>query len=283
MRTSLWSQRSTSVPAIGLNSRFGTKAAMKTSAEASTEPVVTSTAVASATWWMRSPNSEISWPAHNAENEPLSARRTYGCWRTRATVSGDGRGIAIGGAVDRAVSVSMSALGRGARAGDAMPAPCAPRTSGRSSAAVSYSAGARPVSGATPPRCSVRGRVAEAASPTSRRRTFASSSSSSSVGTRTTLANRKNPRPSDRNRSPRDATFRMNGIGIGKMSPSTRARVRNAADRSSSTTTWMAEFTSAAVKPAASRLGSQIGMWPPLRRMTIALSRMPMNARLRPG
>ena len=60
--------------------------------------------------------------------------------------------------------------------------------------------------------------------------------------------------------SPSDATFSTNGSGIGKMSPRTSARVRNAAERSPGTTTWRADVTSGSWKPAAVRLGSQIGM-----------------------
>src|SRR6478735_7566963 len=89
--TSLWSQRSTNVPAIGLRSRFGSVAAKKIRPVANAEPVAVATTKTSASWLNRSPKSEMSCPAHSAENEPLSARRTYGCWRTRSTVSGDGR------------------------------------------------------------------------------------------------------------------------------------------------------------------------------------------------
>ena len=63
-------------PAIGLKSRFGSVAATNTSAIASGESVTTNTMAARATWWTRSPNSEMSWPDHSALNEPLSARRT---------------------------------------------------------------------------------------------------------------------------------------------------------------------------------------------------------------
>ena len=93
--TSLWSQRSTNVPAIGLRSRFGSMAAKKTRPVANTDPVAVATTATSASWLSRSPNSEMSWPAQSAENEPLRASRTYGCWRTRSTASGDGRGIGI--------------------------------------------------------------------------------------------------------------------------------------------------------------------------------------------
>ena len=58
--TSLWSQRSTNVPAIGLSSRFGSVAAKNTSPVASAEPVAIATTATSASWWSRSPNSEMS-------------------------------------------------------------------------------------------------------------------------------------------------------------------------------------------------------------------------------
>ena len=45
---SLWSQRSTNVPAIGLRSRFGSVATKKASPLASAEPVVTRTTATSA-------------------------------------------------------------------------------------------------------------------------------------------------------------------------------------------------------------------------------------------
>ena len=79
------------------------------------------------------------------------------------------------------------------------------------------------------------------------------------LGTRTTPANRKNSRPSVRNRSPSDATFCTTGSGIGMMSP----RIRRWTRKSSAVpgrTMCSAESTSAAVKPAATRLVSQIGM-----------------------
>ncbi len=74
--TSLRSQRSTNVPATGLSSRFGSVAAKKTSPVASADPVEMATTATSASWLSRSPKREMSWPAHNAENEPLRASRT---------------------------------------------------------------------------------------------------------------------------------------------------------------------------------------------------------------
>ena len=140
--TSLWSQRSTNVPAIGLSSRFGSVAAKKTSPVANAEPVAVATTATSASWLNRSPKSEMSCPAHSAENEPLSASRTYGCWRTRSTVSGDGRGIGI-------VTVSAGAVVESSNAwsdGDARLAPALPISSGRSRATDAFHAGERPVS-----------------------------------------------------------------------------------------------------------------------------------------
>ena len=83
-----------------------------TRAVASAEPVVTSTAAASASWWIRSPNSEISCPAHSEVNEPLSPSRTYGCRRTRSSVSGEGNGRVM-------VGVALASVGAivGARQG----------------------------------------------------------------------------------------------------------------------------------------------------------------------
>src|SRR5918994_2430715 len=96
--TSRWSQRSTRVPAIGPNRRFGSVAATKTKATAIGEPVTTNTIAAIATWWTRSPNSEMSWPAQRAPNEPLRARRTYGWRRSRARTSGVRPGMGKAGA-----------------------------------------------------------------------------------------------------------------------------------------------------------------------------------------
>ena len=46
---------------------------------------------------------------------------------------------------------------------------------------------------------------------------------------------------------------------------------------------WNGERIVAGSKPAATRLGRQIGMWPPFTTTAIVFSRMPMKARLRPG
>ena len=179
-------------------------------------------------------------------------------------------------------ALSDVALGRDASAGEASPGPGPPRTSGRSSAAVPSSEGARPVSAATPPPTSGRGSRAVPASPASRAWTTASSCSSSFVGTRTTLANRKNARPAVRNRSPSDATFWMKGTGIGMMSPRINARTKKS-DATPGTTMCSALVTSGGESPAAARLVAQIGMCPPLMTMTRPLSRMPTNATLSPG
>ena len=78
----------------------------------------------------------------------------------------------------------------------------------------------------TPRWASGRGRRVEPASPNRRARMAASSLASSWVGTRTTLANRKNARPIDRKTSPREATLVTIGRGIGMMSPSMSRRRR---------------------------------------------------------
>src|SRR4029079_3477790 len=81
--TSRWFQRSTYAPATGESRRFGSVAATKTNATESGESGTVATRNVSATWWTRSPKRLISWPVQSAENEPLSARRTYGLYRTR--------------------------------------------------------------------------------------------------------------------------------------------------------------------------------------------------------
>ena len=58
--TSLWSQRSTNVPAMGLSNRFGRVAAKKTRPVASAEPVEIATTATKASWLSRSPKSEMS-------------------------------------------------------------------------------------------------------------------------------------------------------------------------------------------------------------------------------
>jgi len=60
---------------------------------ATAEFVARRTRNASATWWIRSPSRLISWPVHSAENEPSSARRTYG-WRRTRSMSGGSAGTA---------------------------------------------------------------------------------------------------------------------------------------------------------------------------------------------
>ena len=99
--------------------------------------------------------------------------------------------------------------------GEARPAPALPITSGRSSATAPVNAGASPVSAPGSPGRS--GRLG-AASSARRWRIASSSASSSSCGTRTTAANRKNPRPKVRKASPIDATFWTSGKGIGMTS-----------------------------------------------------------------
>ena len=122
--TSLRSQRSTNVPAIGLSSRFGSVAAKNTRPVARADPVEIATTATRASWLSRSPNSEISWPAHNAENEPLSASRTYGCCRTRSTVSGEGRGTGIAVAPGTAVAPATAASASNIESdGDERPVP----------------------------------------------------------------------------------------------------------------------------------------------------------------
>ena len=104
-----------------------------------------------------------------------------------------------------------------------------------------------------------------------------------SSGVRTTAANRKNARPNMMNRSPKDATFWISGSGIGMMSASGPRWSRKLASSVAGRTVLIADGTSEGEKPAATRLGSQIGMYPPLARMTRAFERVPTKAIVMPG
>ena len=177
----------------------------------------------------------MSWPVHSAENEPLRASRTYGWRRTRSTDSG-------GGARDRdrdrrrlprSASDSTRSSPGDASAGAALPEDRAAARGRR----VCCSPARRPVSDARPSagRAAGVGRERGEPEPIGAR----GSPPRAPVGTRTTPANRKNPRPSVRNRSPIEATFWMNGIGIGMMSPSGPAWHRKSTRRGvGGTITW---------------------------------------------
>ena len=95
--------------------------------------------------------------------------------------------------------------------------------------------------------------------PASRSLMASSSCSSRMLGTRTTPANRKNARPMDRNTSPREATFRTIGSGMGTTSPMISRWTRKSSAVPGSTT-CRADVTSTSVKPAASSADAQIGM-----------------------
>ena len=83
------------------------------------------------------------------------------------------------------------------------------------------------------------------------------------------------------------ATLRMNGIGIGMMSPSGPARARKSLGMLpfavAPTMWWNAEPSSVAGRPAARMLGSHTGMNPPLVTIATAFSRMPTKASGRPA
>ena len=183
--TSLWSQRSTSVPAIGPNSTFGRVATRNTNPAASADPVVIRTRTAIATWCRRSPNSEMSWPVHNAAKELLRASRTYGWRRTRST---ELRCEAAGAAGGAGMASGMDSSWSGTRAGPAVPGEDPPSINGRWRAALSARRRPRARSGR------VRGRA--------RRGRFELASRGRSVA-----ANRKKARPAVRKTSPTDATF----------------------------------------------------------------------------
>ena len=82
-------------------------------------------------------------------------------------------------------------------------------------------------------------------------------------------------------------TFWMNGIGIGMMSPSGPAWARKSLGMPpvgvALTIRWNVLPTSAGLRPAATMLGSQTGMYPPLTTITTAFRRMPTKASGRPG
>ena len=189
----------------------------------------------------------MSWPAHSAENEPLSASRTYGCCRTRSTVSIDGSGIVT--VTEPGATASASKVDSD---GEDMPVPALPRTSGRWRATAPVRAGDRPVSA---PGSPARNGRPDAASSSRRVRIAASSASSSSCGTRTTAAKRKKARPRVRKTSPIDATFWMIGKGIGMTSANGPRWSRNEASSAGGMIVWSDVVTSAGWRPASSRLG----------------------------
>ena len=119
-----------------------------------------------------------------------------------------------------------------------------------------------------------------ATSSPSRRRTASSAAALVLDRVRTVTANRKNPRPAPRNRSPMLMTLRMNGIGIGMMSPSGPGLGQEVARDAAAvavapTILWNVARPRPAVSPAATMLGSQTGMYPPLATIATAFSRMP--------
>ena len=97
------------------------------------------------------------------------------------------------------------------------------------------------------------------------------------------LANRKNARPAARKTSPTDATFSMNGKGIGMTSPSGPRWSRKLASRFASKTRWIDDSISAGVSPARVSAGRQTGMYPWFTTMTSAFASVPTKASVMPG
>ena len=97
------------------------------------------------------------------------------------------------------------------------------------------------------------------------------------------MAKRKNARPNAIRTSPIEATFAKIGSGIGMTSangPRWRAKLES---RVAGRIVWMAGETSAGVKPAAVRLGVQIGIRPPFTARTTAFEATPTKAIDMPG
>ena len=151
--------------------------------------------------WIRSPNSEMSWPAHSAENEPLSASRTYGWRRTRSTGSRcDGRGIGHRAGPAMASGVGLAAWSDG----EARPGPA--RCPGRAAARAATAAGGRATGRSRrPDRRRAAPAVRRGPGAADRARAAPRRAPAASVGRR--AANRKKARPSVRNTSPTEATF----------------------------------------------------------------------------
>ncbi len=243
--TSRWSQRSTRVPATGPNRRFGSVATRKTPPTAIGELVARRMRNASATWWTRSPRSEISWPVQSAENDESSASRTYG-WRwTRSRIRGRP------GMKGRAGGEKMPSL----------PSDDPPRLRGRSRA----DALTRPLASEIPATATPAAGAGARRPRSAKRRAIAAVPAAwSSAADRTVDANRKNARPAARNTSPMLATFRRPGTGIGRMSPSGPAAARKSLGipppALTPTIRWNADPTSVSGRPAARMLGCQTGM-----------------------
>ena len=257
--TSLWSQRSTNVPAIGLSSRFGSVAAKNTRPVASAEPGRDRD---------HGDQRELVEPVAEQRDELAGPQRRERAVEREADVrvladaldglDAAGAGSSMtGGARDASAGRRRPASKVCQRRRRRGPAPALPMTSGRSSATAPVRAGDRPVSAPGSPGRS--GRLGAPAT-ASRSRMAASCASSSSCGTRTTAANRKNARPRVRNASPTDATFWMIGNGIGMTSASGPRWSRKLASSGGGRMSGCAEVTSAGVRPAAMRVGSQIGM-----------------------
>jgi len=107
--------------------------------------------------------------------------------------------------------------------------------------------------------------------------------SSSHVGCPITAAKRKNARPAEMKTSPIDATLRTSGSAMGMTSESGPRWRRNEASSVAGRMMWSDGATSAVVKPAAIRLGSQTGMRPALTSTTTPLLTTPTSASSMPG
>ena len=227
--TSLWSQRSTNVPAIGAEQQVRERGrdederARQRRAGRRPGPTARERDLVDP---VAEERDQLAGPERRERAVERQADVRVAADAGHRLRRGPGMRSTEGGRLGGRSSASPVALdrpvGNGAeRRGGEARAPAPPRTTGRSRAAVSVRAGARPVSGAIV--------VARRPRESGRRRAPGQALADRGllvllelVGTRTTLANRKNARPSVRNTSPSEATFWTNGSGIGMTSPRIR-------------------------------------------------------------
>ena len=169
-----------------------------------------------------------------------------------------------------------------------MPGLVPPRMSGRSSAAAAESAGDRPVSAAPGPSADAPG-VVTGYVPKARADDLQVALVELDDGLVEHLGDVENAGEEEERKPERDeeVAHRHDVVehghrdrdDVGQRSEvEEEARIERGRQH-----VWSAGETSAGVKPAARRLGSQTGMYPPFTRITMPFIRLPTKARLMPG
>ncbi len=257
---------------MGLSIRLGSVAATNARATAMGEPVTANTSVASATWWTRSPNRLMSWPVHRAVNDELRTSRTYGCRRARSMIGGTaGRGRTSGSVEARPLAVDAQGPECGRRQTRPRPGQDEWTLEARGLGEPGREASLRPnAARSAPTEDGWRSRPRQPAHRSRPRRPRAVRRVA-----RTSVANRKKPRPAVRKMSPIEATFETNRQGD-RDDVAERARVEQERGvELAGSSVWNDVERDPSAEAGGVRLGGQIGMRPPLATIATALRQDP--------